>query len=193
MRFPLLRNGPFNTFPRETLALGEGVHLVERLRDGRYVGVTKPGYKGRDDFSVALFEHDGETRGRALSHVDMLDDFHRALTADRRLGLQFIDCAFDVFGGAEPPESLPAVETVHAPDFILKSLKWIWAQEDINYPMPRYQGRKMAGYRLRELADGIALEVVLARAEVKGARPRNLADVNYAAVDGALRQRPKQP
>ncbi len=189
MRFPLLPNGPFDTFPRATLALGDGVHLVERLLDGRYVGVTKPGYKGTHDFSVALFERDRETRGRALSHVDMLHDFHRALMADHRLGLQFIDHAFEVFGGAEPPERLPSVETAHAPDFILKSLKWIWAQEDVNYPMPRLQGRKMAGYRLRELADGIALNEVLARAEVKGARPKNLAGVNYALVDVDLLRR----
>ena len=111
MPFPLLPNRRYDQFRADTLTLSAGVHLVEQLRDGRYIGITKPGYKGVQDFSVAIVETDRRTRGHALSHVDMLGDFHCALATDRALGRAFIDQAFLVFGGAEPPENLPPLDT----------------------------------------------------------------------------------
>ena len=46
-------------------------------------------------------------------------------------------------------------------EHILKVLKWWFGEEDCNYPMPRYQGRKMIMYRIRELLDGIELDQVI--------------------------------
>ncbi|MBM4366433.1 MAG: hypothetical protein FJ102_09470 [Deltaproteobacteria bacterium] len=187
--FPLLPNGPYDTFPARTRQLAPGDHLVERLQSWYFIGVTKPGYKGEHDFAVSLFESDGRTRGKSLSHVDMLRDFDAALRRDRARGIAFVDHAFEVFGGAEPEGAVRDLGCVQPTDFIVKSLKWIWAQEDINYPMPRYQGRKMAGFRLQELVDGVPLATVLARAEVKGRPPPEIGGVHYDRVVRALRPR----
>ncbi len=117
----------------------------------------------------------------------LLVDFDGALRADRAAGLAFGCQAFRVFGGYEPPATLVVSGTTHAADYVLKALKWIWAQEDLNYPIPRYQGRLMAGFRLQELLDGVPFGEVYGRAEVKRSRPRPLPNVDYARVERALR------
>jgi len=38
-------------------------------------------------------------------------------------------------------------------DLIVKAYKWIWVQEDMNYPPPRFQGRAMSMEGIREMKD----------------------------------------
>ena len=163
-----------------------GVYIVEEFVDGGFLAIRKPGYKNSDDFAVQSLRSD-ESVETTLSYVDLFRDFHALLEYSADLFSQFYRVTLEVFGGAEPPDAFP-LPGLHRPgDHILKALKWIWAQEDTNYPMPRYQGRKLSGYRLQELSSGVELATVIERSKVKRRRvENNILQVDYGVIDRAL-------
>ena len=66
---------------------------------------------------------------------------------------------------------------------LLKSIKWIVIQEDINYPMPKYEGRKMSFARYAEAVfvtqnDTHTLEEVIKRT-LSHTRPQRWREMNY--------------
>ncbi|MBW4577456.1 MAG: hypothetical protein KME08_19655 [Aphanothece sp. CMT-3BRIN-NPC111] len=67
---------------------------------------------------------------------------------------------------------------------LLSSIFWIVLQEDINYPMPRYQGRKMPFSRYLEalycFESEYSLDDVIGRALVEGFPPADWVDMNYS-------------
>lgn len=196
MAFPLIPNGRFDEFPPRTLDLAPGLHLVEALADGGHIAIEKPGYLGPNDFAVRRLAANGAT-DETLSHVEILVEFGRAMEFDSVSCLRFAGFAFRVFGGTEPPaRTRPVPGFQRAGDYVLKALKWIWAQEDVNHAIARgYQGRRMSGYRLEELLEGVELAEVLGRTEVKGGVPSPLQGINYKRVDRALvgREPPPSP
>jgi hypothetical protein len=164
-----------------------GVYIVEEFFDGGYLAIRKPGYKTRDDFAVQSLRRDKSVE-TTLSYVDLFRDFRQLLEFSHDDFSQFYGVVLEVFGGVEPPENYPLPGLSRSGDHILKALKWIWAQEDTNYPMPRFQGRKMSGYRFQELSGGTDLETVIERSKVKGRRvPNDVPGVDYDAIDKALR------
>lgn len=188
MSFPLIPNGRFDVFPPKIppmmLELGPGPHLAETLVDDDFVTVQKTERLGPDDFVVCKVDADGRWVETA-KHVDLLKEFARALQTDPDGGRVFASAAFRVFGGDEPPETMKVAGTHRPGDYILKALKWIWAQEDVNHPIEQgKQGRKMAGYRLQELLDGVEPKKVFLRADMKSIPP-DLPRVKYARVDRA--------
>lgn len=163
-----------------------GTYIVEEFTDGGYLAIKKPGYKGPNDFAVQSLRRDGAVE-ITLSYVDILRDFNNLLELSADLFSQLYGDMLKVFGGAEPPEEFPLSVLQRSGDHILKTLKWIWAQEDTNYPMPRYQGRKMSGYRFQELSSGLDLATVIDRSKVKGRRvENNVPGVDYSVIDRAL-------
>lgn len=64
------------------------------------------------------------------------------------------------------------------------SIFWIVLQEDINYPMPRYQGRKMPFSRYLEalhcFESNHTLNEVICRALVEGYPPNDWIDMDYS-------------
>ena len=122
------------------------------------------------------------------SHVDLLREFSEAYEYGQENGERLMNEAMRVFHGKEPRLNLifKIEGTNRTPEYILKALKWIWAQEDTNFPMPQYLGRRMSGHRLCEVAQGTAFSVVHERAEAKKKRPEPLQDVDYSMVDNVL-------
>jgi hypothetical protein len=182
-----IANGPYHEFPPKTTQIPAGTHIVENLLDGRCIIIRKPGYKVLQgyphDFQVVIAGNDQPDD--SVSHGDILTEFVSALQFDRALGEVFIAQAFSIFAGAEIPNSHPDLGTQRAPEAILKALKWILAEEDVNYPISRgKQGRRMAADRLAEVLHGVELDTVLIRANVKyGRPPARLAGVDYSMVD----------
>lgn len=68
------------------------------------------------------------------------------------------------------------------------SMFWIVLQEDINYPMPKYEGRKMPFSRYMEAVwaahqnDESLLKKVIKRALAKGHRPDPWPEVDYGSI-----------
>lgn len=137
-----------------------GYH-VETLVDGRIICITKPGGKapfGRmkaDDFMVWIYDEKQDTRWR-ISHDEIKNDIEAKLKANVELASKSVDLLKAVCEGAEPSD--------HAKDFvqfavlpgmslelITKVYKWIWIQEDCNYPTG--QGRWLSMNGILELRD----------------------------------------
>ncbi|MBD2426505.1 hypothetical protein [Phormidium sp. FACHB-1136] len=75
-------------------------------------------------------------------------------------------------------------------DELFNSIFWIVLQEDINYPMPRFQGRKMPFARYLEALHCFQdnkhkhkLGEVMKRALVEGRPPQDWSDMSYAFRD----------
>ncbi len=130
-------------------------YQVETLKDGRKIFISKPGGKGPDDFMVWI--HEGLTGQHwRPSHSGIKKDLSEKLLADKAEGIRVIDALERVYEGvdledilSENPKlgrNLPGL----AVDLILKAYKWIWVQEDSNYPPPN-KGRAMSMDGIRDL------------------------------------------
>lgn len=119
---------------------------VETLTDGRKICITKPGGKQfwgviqPNDFMVWIYDEGKHDRWR-ISHGEIYEDIELKLTANPELCTKFIDVLFQVCEGAEPDElkdlwangafsALPGFPA----ELLIKAYKWIWIQEDCNYP-----------------------------------------------------------
>lgn len=151
----LMRNGPNREFVARVMALVDGTHVVERLQDGVSVRITKPGYKGPWDFVVEVVGL--RAAPWKVSHADLMLDVQQKLHQNLTGGVWVVEQLRRVCSGDEPdellasespPSGLPGIPV----EVILKSYKWIWAQEDINYPPPRGRGRWMSMDAITEIA-----------------------------------------
>jgi len=144
-----IKNAPPNEFRQKVLQLPQLAYEVETLRDGRKILVTKPGGKSADDIMVWVYEGPMGSHWRP-SHKLIQEDIKHKLSFHREKGLEVLEALQKVYEGEDPDdilaqnphlgENLPGLPV----DLILKAYKWIWVQEDCNYPPPKYQGRKMS-------------------------------------------------
>ncbi|MCD6420590.1 MAG: hypothetical protein J7L41_07780 [Synergistetes bacterium] len=133
---------------------------VEQLSDGRKIVITKPGGKftfgkiKREDFMVWVYNSEDLTLW-LISHKDIYNDLEEKGKANPRETIKIIDALERVFNGEDPDSVLKDAElsnpTGEPPEVLLKAYKWIWGQEDCNYP--EGQGREMSMKGIRELRD----------------------------------------
>lgn len=92
------------------------------------------------------------------SHGKIGKDLKAKCNQDTAAGREVIKALKRVYGGEEPDAVLRDLSSEakhlrgHSAEFILKIYKWIFAQEDCNYPPPRYQGRSMVMDHFDELS-----------------------------------------
>ena len=153
-----IRNAQPEEFRKQVMALPQLGYEVEDLSDGRKIVVTKPGGKSVNDIMVWVYEGLGGTHWRP-SHSKIGKDLKLKLSHHRKNGLAVIKALEKVYEGIEPDDILSADPLLgqNLPglpvDLILKAYKWIWVQEDMNYPPPRFQGRAMSMEGIREMKD----------------------------------------
>ncbi len=121
-----------------------GYH-VEDISDGRQIVITKPGGKRtygqirREDFMVWIHNPKDKTLW-LISHQDIGDDLNKKGQKDPSETIRIIEALEKVFNGEEPDEVLksyvpPLSNPIgELPEVLLKAYKWIWGQEDCNYP-----------------------------------------------------------
>ncbi|MBI4330515.1 MAG: hypothetical protein HY673_04475 [Chloroflexi bacterium] len=131
---------------------------VEQMADGRKILITKPGGKfvfgrvKREDFMVWVYD----TRDLTLwliSHKDIYNDLKSKGDANASATVKIIDALEMVFNGWEPDDVLRTANLANPvgepPEVLIKAYKWIWGQEDCNYP--EGQGREMSMKEIRAL------------------------------------------
>lgn len=150
-----IKNSPPDEFRERILKLPQLAYEVEALKDGRKIMITKPGGKSADDIMVWVYEGPSGSHWRP-SHKQIYKDLEEKIKSNKEKGLEVLKTLERVYEGEDPEDILSEIPELGDKlpglpvDLILKSYKWIWVQEDCNYPPP-YQGRKMSMDGLRKL------------------------------------------
>mgnify|MGYP001477617668 CR=1 FL=1 len=184
--------------------LYEQHHEVDRAGDSR-IWICYPGRKRRGwDYRVDI-----ALRGEAYdpnnpitpTHLDVAFDLYRRvqccqelsaplrtmlsdLAKDERIDPQQYECLYR----CQPhPSQAEGIEyTMLELTYIIR---WITLQEEFNYPIPLYEGRKMPFKRYLEAieagsSDCHSIDEVIRRAQVRGGRvPINWNDLDYMGID----------
>lgn len=138
-----IENQEQNAFRDELNNIPYLLYEVESLATGEIIAINKPGGKrnfgrlSRDDFMVFIFNPDEQSLW-LISHGEISDDIADKYNYDNRHALKLIEGLYRVCCGDEPDDVLRRLrlqDTVGIPvETILKVYKWIWGQEDCNYP-----------------------------------------------------------
>ena len=135
---------------------------VENISDGRKIVITKPGGKftyGRiqkEDFMVFIFEPKDKTLW-LISHKNIYEDLEEKSRKDPEATVKIIDALEKVFNGEEPDDVINTMSLTcpcgEEAEVLLKAYKWIWGQEDVNYPTGK--GRNMSFESIKELRENL--------------------------------------
>ncbi len=156
----LLNSNP-EQFRKELEKIPYRGYLVEHISDGRKIVIAKPGGKSvygrpkKEDFLVWIYDPT-ESSFWQISHKQILTDLELKVEAYPSLVDDLVKLFERVCSGEEPDsvaidsslQSLPG-ESLEA---VLKAYKWIWGQEDVNYPTG--EGRELSMKGIRELKNG---------------------------------------
>jgi len=119
------------------------LYEVESLKNGDKIVINKPGGKrnfgrlARNDFMVFIYNHSEKTLW-LISHDEIKNDLTIKYENNSENAIEIIKGLFAVCKGEEPDivlSKLKLKETIGLPvENIYKVYKWIWGQEDCNYP-----------------------------------------------------------
>jgi hypothetical protein len=157
-----IKNQPRKKFREALEKIKYRGYHVEDISDGRKIVVTKPGGKfsfgtiKRDDFIVWVYNEKEEPLW-LISHRNIFDDLEEKGNCDPKAALRIIEALTRVYNSAEPDDVLKEMNLNNPcgeiPEVLLKAYKWIWGQEDCNYPPPKYKGREMSVAEINKLRD----------------------------------------
>jgi len=132
---------------------------VEQISDGRKIVMTKPGGKfvfgqvKREDFMIWIYNPDDLTLW-LISHKDIYADLEEKAKVNQKETIEIINALERVFNGEEPVDVLKSVKLKNPigelPEALLKAYKWIWGQEDCNYPSGKGRLMSWEGWKKNE-------------------------------------------
>lgn len=151
-----------STFAQQIVELPYRGYEVEQCQDGRKVVITKPGGKNvygrpkKEDIMVFIFNPSDESLWQ-ITHQQILDDVVSKCKEDAIKGKKFIILLRRTLEGEEPNDFLNEIlelqfNTGEQPEELIKAYKWIWGQEDVNYPNKK--GRYLSWEPYEELLKG---------------------------------------
>jgi hypothetical protein len=136
-------NAPRETFRLQLEEIPYRGYEVEQLSDGRKIVIAKPGGKSvygrpkKEDFLVWVYDPSEQTLWQ-ITHKQIYEDLKMKAERDSSFALKAIECLERVHQGEEPDNILDSIAgevlVGEAIEVLLKSYKWIWGQEDVNYP-----------------------------------------------------------
>lgn len=153
-----------NTEPNEFAKRLEEVpyrgYEVESIIDGRKIVIVKPGGKQawgkmrKEDFFVFIYNPSEQSLWQ-ITHKQIHEDLKEKAKADKDATVEILKAFERVYYGEDPDDILKSLvlnnPTGENPEALLKAYKWIWGQEDLNYPTG--QGRAMSWKGLKELLE----------------------------------------
>lgn len=138
-----IENNEQNVFRTELMNIPYLLYEVEQVSTGEKIVINKPGGKrnwgrlSRNDFMVFIYTPDNEGLW-LISHNEILVDLRTKYQTDKNSTINIIYGLLDVCNGKEPDLILKERNLVNIngiePEILLKVYKWIWGQEDCNYP-----------------------------------------------------------
>lgn len=162
-----IKNMPREQFRQTLEKIKYRGYEVESISDGRKVVITKPGGKftfgsiRREDFMVWIYNPDDNSLW-LISHKDIWNDLEEKGKTSPELTIKIIEALERVFMGEEPDEVINLTEIFQSlpgekVELLLKAYKWIWGQEDCNYPNGK--GREMSMEEIRKLKERLINEI----------------------------------
>ncbi len=158
-----VRNSSKEEFAKKLIELPYRGYEVERLSNGLKIVITKPGGKSiygkprKEDFLVFVYNPQENSLWQ-ISHKQILEDIREKSKENRLATIQLIDLMEKTLQGEEPNDFLQAILDLkfqggETPEMLIKVYKWIWGQEDVNYP--NGEGRFMSWCSLDELRQSL--------------------------------------
>ena len=131
-------------------------YKVEDLSDGRKIVITKPGGKftygkiKREDFMVWIYNSSDLTLW-LITHKNVNDDLEEKGKIDPTETVKILDAFEKVYNGEEPDTVLSKINLNNPrgeiPELLIKAYKWIWGQEDCNYPEGKGRAMSWEGWK----------------------------------------------
>lgn len=132
---------------------------VEQLADGRKIVITKPGGKSvygrpkKEDFIVFIYVPK-ENGLWQITHKQILKDLYLKSEENKEGTLELIKLLERTFKGEEPLKFSKEIKALkfncgETAESLIKAYKWIWGQEDVNYP--NGEGREMSWKEIEKL------------------------------------------
>jgi hypothetical protein len=144
-------NAPRDEFAEELKIIDYRGYEVEDIDDGRKIVIAKPGGKKvygkplKEDYFVYVFDPKNETLWQ-ITHKQIKNDLDIKSLKDSVETLKILKVLEKVYNGEEPDFILSKVKLTNPegedPEVLIKAYKWIWGQEDVNYPTGL--GRRMS-------------------------------------------------
>ena len=141
-------------FMEKLLALPYLLYEVETMKNGNKIVINKPGGKrnfgrlSRNDFMVFIYYNNTGDLW-LISHDEIIVDIRKKYEDNSEMAIELVKGLFYVCNGAEPDliiEKLGLKDTVGIDvETLLKVYKWIWGQEDCNYPKQKGRWLSMDG------------------------------------------------
>ena len=165
-----IKNKPQNEFRSLLEQVNYLGYEVEEISDGRKIVITKPGGKftfgtiKREDFMVWIYDPKDFSLW-LISHKNILDDLKIKGEHEPKETIKIIDTLEKVLDGSDPNDITEAGQLTNPigelPEVLLKAYKWIWGQEDCNYPTGKgrlmsWEGWKKQDDKWIKTGDGIA-------------------------------------
>jgi len=119
-------------------------YWVTKEIQGYRVSIKKPGIKPGYPKDIAVSIHFPNGSSKSPSHRMLASDFIKKCEFNSELGKVIFSELDRLQKGKEPRKKCEVEGFPGLPSKILiHALKWIWIQEDRNYPPPQYLGRRM--------------------------------------------------
>lgn len=158
-----IRNMERKAFAQAIIDIEYRGYEVEQLGDGRKIVITKPGGKkafGRaykEDIQVFIFNPSDNSFWQ-ISHDQIIEDVRAKVVEDKIIGKKLLDFLERTYNGEEPEDFINDIrslnfQTGEAPEALIKAYKWIWGQEDVNYPTKA--GRALSWQSFQEMIDSL--------------------------------------
>ncbi|MHB0855811.1 MAG: glutamyl-tRNA amidotransferase [Rectinema subterraneum] len=138
-----IKNAPSHDFASQIEKIPYRGYEVEQISDGRKIVIVKPGGKQtfgkmrKEDFFVFIYNPIEESLWQ-ISHKQILEDIKMKIENSPEEAIKVLEAMEKVYHGADPDDLISQIKvnqtTGENPEVLLKAYKWIWGQEDVNYP-----------------------------------------------------------
>lgn len=154
-----ISNAPREEFAQKIVDIEYRGYEVEQCEDGRKIVITKPGGKSvyghpkKEDILVFIYNPENSELWQ-ISHKQILEDIKSKCEENPEEGRKLIALLEKTLNGEEPTDFLADIlnlsfQVGERPEGLIKAYKWIWGQEDVNYP--NGEGRFMSWEAYKEL------------------------------------------
>lgn len=120
-------------------------YWVTKKIQGHRISIKKPGIKPGYPKDIAVSIHFPNGSSKSPSHRMLVLDFVAKCEFNSELGKAIFTDLERLQKGEDCREKFMVKDYPGLPcEILIHALKWVWIQEDRNYPPPRYSGRRMS-------------------------------------------------